>query len=130
MNTAGIHIDRRMKIMNRRKSVFPLLFVLVMLLCVLFIAWYLPTVSDLRYRLQDANISLETSQGRERKQQHEYDETVEALAEAREELARVQPLADQAAEEKNAMKEERKALRQEKKELEEKLNTGLEGQGK
>lgn len=116
--------------MKRRKSVFPVIFVLVMLLCVLFIAWYLPTVSDLRYRLQDANISLETSQGRERKQQHEYDETVEALAEAREELARVQPLADQAAEEKNAMKEERKALRQEKKELEEKLNKDSEEKGK
>ena len=54
--------------MNRRKSVFPVLFVLVMLLCVLFIAWYLPTVSSMRFRLQDANVSLETSQGRERKQ--------------------------------------------------------------
>ena len=39
--------------MNRRKSVFPVLFVLVMLLCVLFIAWYLPTVSSMRFRLQD-----------------------------------------------------------------------------
>ena len=114
--------------MNRRKSVFPAIFVLVMLLCVLFIAWYLPAVSDLRFRLQDANVSLETSQGRERKQQHEYDETVSALAEAREELARVQPLADQAADEKNAMKEERKQLRQEKKELEEKLGSGSEEQ--
>ena len=114
--------------MNRRKSVFPVIFVLVMLLCVLFIAWYLPAVSDLRFRLQDTNISLETSQGRERKQQHEYDETVTALAEAREELARVQPLADQAADEKNAMKEERKQLRQEKKELEEKLGSGSGGQ--
>ena len=34
--------------MKRRKSVFPVIFVLVMLLCVLFIAWYLPTVSDLQ----------------------------------------------------------------------------------
>ena len=114
--------------MNRRKSVFPVVFVLVMLLCVLFIAWYLPTVSSLRFRLQDANVSLETSQGRERTQQHEYDETVAALAAAQEELASVQPLADQAAEEKKALKEERKQLRQEKKELEEKLGSGSEGQ--
>ena len=114
--------------MNRRKSVFPVLFVLVMLLCVLFIAWYLPTVSSMRFRLHDANVSLETSQGRERKQQHEYDETVEALAAAQEELSRVQPLADQAAEEKKALKEERKQLRQEKKELEEKLGSVSEGQ--
>lgn len=114
--------------MNRKKSFFPVVFVLVMLLCVLFIAWYLPTVSSLRFRLQDANVSLETSQGRERKQQHEYDETVAALAAAQEELASVQPLADQAAEEKKALKEERKQLRQEKKELEEKLGSGSEGQ--
>ena len=70
--------------MNRRKSFFPLLFVLVMLLCVLFISWYLPTVSTLRFSLEDRKISLETSQGRERKQQHEYDEAVSALAEAKE----------------------------------------------
>ena len=114
--------------MNQRKPVFPVIFVLVMLLCVLFIAWYLPTVSSLRFRLQDANVSLETSQGRERKQQHEYDETVEALTAAQDELARVQPLADQAAEEKKALKEERKQLRQEKKELEEKLGSETEGQ--
>ena len=114
--------------MNRRKSVFPVLFVLVMLLCVLFIAWYLPTVSSMRFRLQDANVSLETSQGRERKQQHEYDETVEALAAAQEELSRVQPLADQEEKKKKALKEERKQLRQEKKELEEKLGSGSEGQ--
>ena len=116
--------------MNRRKSVFPVIFVLVMFLCVLFISWYLPAVSGLRYRLQDAKVSLETSQGRERKQQHEYDETVRALSEAKEELDRVQPLADQAADEKKTMKEERKQLRQEKKELEEKLGMKTEGQDK
>lgn len=114
--------------MNRRKSLFPVFFVLVMLLCVLFVAWYLPSVSDLRFRLQDAQISLETSQGRERKQQHEYDEAVEALAAAREELSLVQPLADQAAEEKKAMKEERNSLRKTKKELEESM--GSEGSEK
>ncbi len=114
--------------MNRKKSFFPVVFVLVMLLCVLFIAWYLPTVISLRFKLQDAKVSLETSQGRERKQRHEYYETVEALAAAQEELARVQPLADQASAEKKAMKEERKQLRQEKKELEEKLGSESEGQ--
>ena len=83
--------------MNRRKSFFPLLFVLVMLLCVLFISWYLPTVSTLRFSLEDRKISLETSQGRERKQQHEYDEAVSALAEAKEELERIRPQAEAAA---------------------------------
>lgn len=105
--------------MNRRKSFFPLLFVLVMLLCVLFISWYLPTVSTLRFSLEDRKISLETSQGRERKQQHEYDEAVSALAEAKEELEMIHPQAEAAAETKKVLKEERKALKQEKKDLEE-----------
>ena len=103
--------------MNRRKSFFSLLFVLVMLLCVLFISWYLPTVSTLRFSLEDRKISLETSQGRERKQQHEYDEAVSALAEAKEELDMIRPQAEAAAETKKVLKEERKALKQEKKDL-------------
>ena len=104
--------------MNRRKSFFPLLFVLVMLLCVLFISWYLPTVSTLRFSLEDRKISLETSQGRERKQQHEYDETVAAIPETEAELERILPLSEAAREEVRQLKKERKQLRQEKKELE------------
>ena len=114
----------------KRNSFLPVLFSVAMLICVLFIVWYIPSVGNLRFRLDDVRKSLETSQGRERKQQHEYDETVEALSAAREELERVQPLADQAADEKTAMKEERKQLRQEKKELEEKLASDSEGKDK
>ena len=109
---------------------FAVIFAVIMLLFVLFVAWYLPAVGQVRFQLDDAGKSLETSRGRERKQQHEYDETVKALSEAKEELDRVQPLADQAADEKKTMKEERKQLRQEKKELEEKLGLKTEGQDK
>ena len=62
--------------MIRRKTLFPVLFVIIMLIFTVFVAWFLPSVSNLRFRLQDTQISLETSHGRERKQQHEYDETV------------------------------------------------------
>ena len=62
--------------------------------------------------------SLETSQGRERKQQHEYDETVAAIPETEAELEQILPLCEEAKEEVKALKEERKTLRKEKKELE------------
>ena len=106
--------------MKRQKSIFPSFFILIMLFCVLFIAWYLPAVSALRFRISDQQISLETSQGRERKQQHEYDEAVSALAEAKDELERISPQADEAADTKKVLKEERKSLRAELKELEQK----------
>ena len=68
--------------------------------------------------LEDVQKSLETSQGRERKQQHEYDETVAAIPETEAELERIRPLAEAAKDEVKALKDERKKLRQEKKELE------------
>ena len=78
--------------MNRRQIICGSLCSVVMLLCVLFISWYLPTVSTLRFSLEDRKISLETSQGRERKQQHEYDEAVSAIPEVQEELEISVPL--------------------------------------
>ena len=99
---------------NNRLAV---LFAIVMLICVLFIVWYLPAVSQRRFQIGDIRKSLETSQGRERKQQSEYDETVAALPEVEAELERVLPLTEVAKEEVKSLKKERKALRKEKKEL-------------
>ena len=102
----------------KRSSFLPVLFSLVMLLCVLFLAWYLPAVGERRFRLEDVQKSLETSVGRERKQQYEYDETVAAIPLAEAELERVVPLAEEAQKELKDLKKERKKLRKEKKELE------------
>ena len=102
----------------KRKTIFPVLFSLIMLICVLFIVWYLPSVGSLRFRLEDVRKSLETSQGRERKQQHEYDETVAAIPETEAELEQILPLTEAAKDEVKALKDERKNLRKEKKELE------------
>ena len=102
----------------KRNSFLPVLFSVAMLICVLFIVWYIPSVGNLRFRLADVRKSLETSQGRERKQQHEYDETVGAIPETEAELERILPLAEAAKEEVKALKDERKKLRKEKKELE------------
>ena len=97
---------------------FPAFFTVVMLIAVLFLAWYIPAVCERGFQLEDVRKSLETSQGRERKQQYEYDETVAAIPEAEAELARIAPLAEAAQKEVKELKKERKQLRKEKKELE------------
>lgn len=102
----------------KRRSFIPVLFSVVMLICVFFLVWYLPSVGMRRFKLEDVQKSLETSQGRERKQQHEYDETVAAIPETEAELERILPLSEAAREEVRQLKKERKQLRQEKKELE------------
>lgn len=104
--------------MNKKPSLFPVLFASVMLLFVLFLVWYLPALDERVFMLQDVRQSIETSQGRERKQQYEYDETVAAIPEIQAELDRVIPLEEAAQQEVQALKEERKQLRQQKKELE------------
>ena len=107
----------------KRRSFIPVLFSVVMLICVFFLVWYLPSVGMRRFKLEDVQKSLETSQGRERKQQHEYDETVAAIPETEAELERILPLSEAAREEVRQLKKERKQLRQEKKDLEARLET-------
>ena len=102
----------------KKGSAYAVFFTVIMLICVLFIVWYLPAVSQRRFQLEDTQKSLETSLGRERKQQSEYDETVAALPEVEAELERVLPLTEAAKEEVKSLKKERKALHKEKKELE------------
>ena len=113
----------------RKQTVLPVVFTLVMLACVLFFVWYLPSVSICRLQLDDVRKSLETSQGRERKQQSEYDAAVAALPEADAELERLIPLMESAQEEVTRLKAERKKLRGEKEELEKNVPSGEEETG-
>lgn len=113
--------------MKTSRSSLPVVFALVMILFVLFIIWYLPSAGELRFRIDDIGKSIETSRGRERKQQHEYDETVSAIPKVQAEIDRVRPLADTAALEITELKAERKRLRAVKKALEAQLQpTGTE----
>ncbi len=89
---------------------------LLLLFC-LFLVWFVPARADLDFRLADISLSLETSYGRERKQQYEYDEVTAELPVVRAELEETQPLADAAAETVDQLKEERRRLRKEKEEL-------------
>ena len=111
----------------KRGAVLPALFAFVMMVFVAFLVWYLPAVNNMRFSLEDTRKSIETSLGRERKQQHEYDETVAAIPETEAELERLAPLVESAEEEVRALKKERKALRAEKKELEASLSPDQEG---
>ena len=94
------------------------LFTAVMLAFCLFLVWFIPTRASLDFSLSDIDKSLETSYGRERKQQAEYDAVTTELPRVRAELEAIQPQADAAAADVAALKEARKTLRAEKAELE------------
>ncbi len=115
--------------MKKSGSAFKVLFSLVMFICVLFLVWYIPAVHDLSFRINDVRISLEMSQGRERKQQNEYDEAAAAIPETDAELARLAPLCDKAQEEVQALKGEKKKLKEEKKSLTEGKSSEAEEKG-
>ena len=102
----------------KKDSILAVTFTFVMLICVVFIVWYLPAVSQRHFQLDDIQKSLETSLGRERKQQSEYDETVSSIPLVEAELEQVLPQTEAAKIEVKALKKERKALRNKKKELE------------
>lgn len=105
--------------MNRERIRFPLFFAAVLLCCVVLWSAYVPLISSVRFQLSDVSLSLETSTGRERKQQFEYDNVVRDLPAAKQELEEVQPLTDEALRIVRELKEERKRLREELKALKE-----------
>ena len=90
---------------------FARVFTIVMVLACVATAWYAYQHEKLNFALEDVRVSLETSRARERKQQYEYDQVAEALPKAREELDEIQPKADAAKAEENALRETRKSLR-------------------
>jgi peptidoglycan hydrolase CwlO-like protein len=113
----------------KNKTVFTFLFSLIMLVTVLFLVWYVPAVSGLSFQLEDVRKSLETSQGRERKQQYEYDKVVSEIPEIQAELDLIKPQTEAAEQEFSELKAERKKLRSEKKELEKQLGETSDQEG-
>ena len=103
--------------MKQRRSLLPVLFSALLFIFVLFVVWYIPSVGSLKYKLSDIDKSLETSYGRERKQQYEYDETFSQIPEIREELKLLSPQTEAAQNEVSELKDQRKKLRERKKEL-------------
>ena len=104
--------------MNRKNALLTAVFTLVMFVYVLFMAWYIPASASLRFQLADTEESLKTSRGRERKQQYEYDSTVEEIPQVREKLDLLLPQVEEAERQAEALKKQKKELKKEKKELE------------
>ena len=104
--------------MKKRVSGLSLCFVFVFFVFALFMSWYIPSISSVSARIAETKQDLETSEGRERKQQEEYDKAVEELPLVQQELAEKNPVADEAEQKVADLKARRKELRAEKKALE------------
>lgn len=104
--------------MNRKSSVFSILCVIILAVFSAFMSWYVVSMSSTAGRIADTRQSLETSRGRENKQQSEYDKAVRDLPAAQAELMEKQPLAEAAEKQVAELKERRNSLRREKQELE------------
>ena len=93
-------------------------FVAVMLLVCAWLAFFAVDQARLKAQIADLTLSLETSRGREARQNHEYDEAITALPLAREELAKMEPLAQVAKERETELRQQRKDIRAENAALE------------
>lgn len=96
---------------------FPAVSVLILAIAALMTIAYLPIRSSLDFRVSDLNESLKQNQGRERKQQAEYEKVCTDLPAAQAQLEALQPQADAAAARVSELKAVRKALRAEKEAL-------------
>ena len=108
--------------MNTSARWFTILFVVIMAVTCLWIIVWVPVNALLDFRLSEAAMDLETSQGRERKQDYEYAQVSETLPLTQQELAEAGPRAELLLEEVTELKARRKELRAEKKRLEELLD--------
>ena len=112
---------------SRRSAFFPAFFTVIMLVFVLFLVWYVPSVSRRDFLLRDTQLSLETNLGRERKQQYEYDKVSAEIPVIRAELDQVLPETESAQQELETLREQKKKLKKEKKALEKQLSgSGVE----
>ena len=104
--------------MRKFQYTFSLLFAFAMLIFCLFIIGFVIAGNRLDAQIGNVRLDLETSRGRERKQQYEYEEVSRLLPEKQEELDAVLPLAEQYQSEVRSLKDLRKELREEKKRIE------------
>ena len=104
--------------MKKRISVFSVFCVVFFFVFAAFMAWYIPSMSSVRSKTVQTQRDLETSRGREDKQQAEYDKAVGELPLVRAELEEKQPLAEEALKTIEDLKIRRRELRAEKKTLE------------
>ena len=106
----------------RRGDLFRGLFIAVMLAVCVLLACFAVEQVRLRAQIADLTLSLETSRGREARQNYEYENALAALPTVQEELARVAPLAEEAKALENDLRQQRKDIRAENAALQEQID--------
>ena len=103
--------------MMKQSRWFLCIFAALMGVCTLIFIWQVPASSSMAFRLSEAQLSLETAQGRERKQQAEYDRAVQDIQIAKEQLEAITPKHEEVQAARDAQVAERKELKARKEEL-------------
>ena len=107
--------------MKKNLGLFNLCCILVFFIFTVFMFWYLPSMFSIHAKTAEIRRNLETSIGREGKQQDEYDQAVAELPLVQNELQEKEPLAEQAEQNVADLKSRRKELR----ELKQKMETDM-----
>lgn len=92
-------------------------FAILMGICTLILIWQVPASTSMEFSISEARLSLETARGRERKQQSEYDRTLENIQAAKEQLEALTPQHEEFLAARDAQVAERKQLKARKEEL-------------
>ncbi len=111
--------------MKNKMPFVPALCVVILFLFASFLVWYIPSQSSLLAGIEETKRSLETSRGREGKQQDEYDKAVQDLPVIQAELQEKKPLVEAADKNVADLKGRRNDLRHEKEELEQQLSVSV-----
>ena len=82
--------------MKNRAPVFTSLCVVILFVFAAFLTWYIPSQASVLSGIEETKRSLETSRGREGKQQDEYDKAVQDLPVIQAELREKKPLVEEA----------------------------------
>lgn len=97
------------------------LFAVLMGICTLILIWQVPASSSMSFKLSEAQLSLETARGRERKQQSEYDRALEDIQAAKELLEALTAPHEEALAARDAQVSERKELKARRDQLKEQI---------
>ncbi len=107
--------------MQRMPGWFRAVFITVMFFTCAILCWYAASQYQLQFQIADLSLSLETSRGREIKQQYEYDQVAAQLPLVEEQVALLEPQAAAAQAVEKELRAQRKTLRAENAELAQKL---------
>lgn len=107
---------------------FVFFFIFILGAFCVFLCFFRLSDGRLQAELDEVEINLTTSQGRERKQEAEYKQVSELLPLKKAELEEMLPLAQSMSDKVTELKQIRKELREERKRLKEELSSAAESE--